>query len=109
VTIRISPDAQQITVGTQAWDAGQWADPDTAHALFRAAAALKPPPGNPFWIDVTDEGVSMQYHSRQVLFWNYTEWEEDPDVVLTIANACRMALEEPGQLLDYLRNRGLIR
>lgn len=54
----------------------------------------------PYHIEINkDKGyVRIARHSREVLYWEHTEWEENPELVFTITNAINLALTDPNKM-----------
>ncbi len=46
--------------------------------------------------------------SKSVLWWDHSEWKEDPSIVLAIVNAVRQAYEEPQALYDWLESKTML-
>jgi hypothetical protein len=47
--------------------------------------------------------TAVQRHGKEVLYWDHTEWEEDPDLIFTIVEAVRIALKQPDEMDAKLR------
>ena len=61
-----------------------------------------------FSVRVGENFVAIDYNGTEVLYWDCAEWEEDPEVTLVIANACRQAYEEPAKMLAFVQSKGLL-
>lgn len=61
----------------------------------------------------TDQITIKTRNGNEVVHWVSDEWEEDPSITPAIANAIRMAYEEPGALMRmneaHLRSQFLMR
>lgn len=49
-----------------------------------------------------DDSIEILYMDRQVLYWDVQEWINEPGLVFAIAEACRLAYEDPNELYDRL-------
>lgn len=46
-----------------------------------------------------DEGfIKISRNSREMLYWQDTEWQESPDLIYTITEAIHLALTNPKQM-----------
>lgn len=64
----------------------------------------------PYHVEVNrEEGfIRIARHSREMLYWEITEWEEDPDVAFVIAEAISTALTNPEEMDTKLAAMGKI-
>lgn len=52
----------------------------------------------------TEEDIVIQEHNgKHLVSWNIEEWEEDSNVVFSIANAIHLAHTDPKQLKHLLK------
>ncbi len=52
-----------------------------------------------FAVVFLEDSIDILYDGEPFLTWHRREWEEDPEVVFSIANAVKMAVEEDESLL----------
>jgi len=50
-----------------------------------------------------DEGIQIIYGTTEVVYWDIKEWEDDPTIVFSIANAVRLAYTHPDELINLLK------
>ena len=48
-------------------------------------------------VDIGADHVALFDRDQELVYWTQQEWEEDPSLVITIANAIRILYEEGGQ------------
>ncbi len=59
----------------------------------------------PYWVESNkDEGfIRINRHSREMLYWDAVEWEEDPTLIHTIVQAIDLALRYPAEMDTKMR------
>ncbi len=62
-------------------------------------------PQSRFEIVFLKDGIDILYDEQPFLCWHRSEWEEDPEVVFSIVNAVKMAVEGNKSLLRIKRFR----
>lgn len=62
----------------------------------------------PYHVEVNrDHGfIRIARHSREMLYWQDTEWLDDPDLIFTIVEAINLALTDPTKMDTCLRAMG---
>jgi hypothetical protein len=63
---------------------------------------------SPYHVEVNEEDgfVRIAWHSREMLYWDASEWQEDPDVVFAVARAITLALSAPEAMDRMLQRLG---
>jgi hypothetical protein len=56
----------------------------------------------PLTIEFSDDYIAIMRGKEEIVGWTQQEWEEDPCIVFPIANAIKMAKENPSELLKKL-------
>jgi hypothetical protein len=64
-----------------------------------------------FHVEVNEEEgfIRIARHSREVLYWEMTEWEEDPEVIFKITEYITLALTQPNYFNTLLISLGKVK
>jgi len=51
----------------------------------------------------TEDSIGIYEGKKEIVYWYINEWEEDSDVVFSIANAIKLAYTDPEELKKLLK------
>ena len=54
-------------------------------------------------IEIKNDAIRIYENENEIVGWVIDEWEEDSEVVFSIANAIKLALTSPKELKDLLK------
>ncbi len=54
-------------------------------------------------IEINDGEIQISYKGEQVVYWIKDEWEEDPSIVPSIANAILLASTDIHKLIELVK------
>ena len=53
-------------------------------------------------VEVENDHISITHKGKELVYWDEQEWKDDPEVVVSIANAIKMAFEDVNKLKTSL-------
>jgi len=56
-------------------------------------------------IKIEDNAIRIYEDGKEVVGWVISEWEEDSEVVFSIANAIKLALTKPRELKQTIKQK----
>ncbi len=58
-------------------------------------------------ITVKDDHISIHDGEEEIFYWHKQEWHDDPDLIVSVANAITIALSDPDlarETFDRIKN-----